>query len=162
MSILQVTLQGPPKGKVRHRSMIPWPWVLSWLAGGKRGKKPIPRSYSDADYDKWEEAQADTLRVAWGDRPPLDEACQLLVVAFFPRPKARTLKTRPNPRYPHTATPDRDNLDKAIQDALQRGGVVKNDSLIFAGRSIKWVCSGEEEPRTEVVLRWGSGCTLLR
>ncbi len=161
-SSLRLTLPGAPRGKVRHRSAIPWNWVFKWIASGKVGRKPIPHNYNDSRYEAWEDSLAFSLRVAWAPRPPLDEPCQLLLVTFFPRPKSRTRKTLPNPRYPHTSVPDNDNVQKAIQDALQKAGVVVNDSRIFDTRTVKWVCSGEESPRIELVLRWGSGCTLLR
>ena len=162
MTRFALTLPGAPRGKVRHRSAIPWAWVIKWLREGKTGRKPIPQQYSDDKYMAWEDAQARALQRAWAGRPALDEPCHLLLVCFFPRPKSRTRKTLPNPRYPHTAVPDRDNVTKALQDALQKAGVVRNDSRIFDGRTIKWVCAGGEEPRIELVLRWGSGCTLLR
>lgn len=160
-----LSVPGLPRGKVRHRSMIPWSWVFSWLAKGKVGPKPTPQVYSDPDYKEWEGALADTLCAAWGaagQLAPLDEACSLLLVLRFPRPVARTRKTIANEPYPHISVPDVDNVSKAVQDALQKGGLVVNDSRIFDLRVVKWVCGDGEEPGIEVVLRWGAGATLLR
>ena len=159
------TLPLAPKGKERPRASLPWPWIEKWLKGGKRGKQPIPHVYTRKPYQEWEQALADLLAAEWGASgrfSPLDEPCSLLLVLFFPRPKGRTLKTRPNPAYPHSVRPDGDNCAKAVQDALQKGGVVKDDSRIFDLRVVKWVHAGGEEPRIEAILRWGPGCTLLR
>jgi Holliday junction resolvase RusA-like endonuclease len=159
------SLPGPPKGKERPRASIPWSLVWKWIAGGKRGRKPIPHVYTSRDYQRWEDGLADQLAAAWGAsgrRTPLDEPCSLLLVCFFPRPASRTRKTLPNPRYPHASRPDADNAAKAVQDAMQKGGLLADDSRVFDLRVVKWVCAGDEEPRIELVFRWGMGCTLLR
>ena len=39
---------------------------------------------------------------------------------------------------PHTNVPDKDNLEKAILDALQRGGILANDSAVAGGPLWKW------------------------
>lgn len=165
MSRFTATLDGCPRGKERARAAIPWPWVFSWIAGGKRGQKPSPRVYTRSEYMAWEASVADRLAAAWkadGHSSGLDEPCSLLLTCFFPRPKGRTRKTLPNPRYPHAVVPDGDNVAKAVQDGLQKGGLVKNDSRVFDLRVVKWVCSGEEAPRIEIALAWGPGCTLPR
>ena len=165
MSRFVCSIPGLPRGKVRHRSSIPWSWVFSWISKGKTGKRPIPAIYSDPEYDSWEDSLADTLSAAWGASgalTPLDEACSLLLVLRFPRPISRTRKTIANEPYPHISTPDADNVSKAVQDAMQKGGLVVNDSRIFDLRVVKWVCGDGEEPGIEVVLRWGAGVTLLR
>lgn len=78
-----------------------------------------------------------------------------LVVDFvfvMRRPRAKVWKTKPMPRYPHTSTPDRDNLIKSVQDALN-GLVWADDAQIFDGRIEKWVASGDEKPHVEIVVR---------
>lgn len=161
----RVTLPVAPRGKERPRASIPWPWIEKWIRSGRRGKKPIPHVYTRKEYQLYEEGLADRLAAAWGASgrfSGLDEPCSLLLICFFPRPTSRTRKTLPNPRFPHAVRPDGDNVAKAVQDALQRAGCVVDDSRVFDLRVVKWTCSGEEEPRIEVILRWSSGATLLR
>lgn len=83
---------------------------------------------------------------------PVDGPLVADIVFVMPRPSNKIWKTRSMPRYPHTGKPDRDNLAKAVFDALE-GLVYRNDSLIFDGTITKWVASGDEQPHAEVVIR---------
>lgn len=158
MTLFHTTLQETPRGKERVRAAIPWPWVEKWLRGGKRGPPPSPRIYTRTEYRTYEDRLADLLTVAWreaGHTAALDEPCSVSVVAWFPRPQSRTRKTLPNPRYPHTVRPDGDNVGKSIQDAMQKAGMLHDDSRVFAFRVVKWVCAAGDSPRIEVALSWG-------
>lgn len=54
-------------------------------------------------------------------------------VAYFPFPKSYTAKQRSELKgKPHQIKPDKDNIEKAIFDAL-----LKNDQCIYAGTGIK-------------------------
>ena len=54
---------------------------------------------------------------------PLDEPIQVTAAFFMPKPK--------RPRFPEPAvTPDADKLARAVGDALQYAGVIKDDSRI--------------------------------
>lgn len=81
--------------------------------------------------------------------PPLDGPLRMDVVFVMPRPKVKVWKTKPMPRYRHTGKPDRDNLDKAVMDAL-KGLVWVDDSQVCDGRIQKFVASGYEQPHVEV------------
>lgn len=83
---------------------------------------------------------------------PLDGPLIVDFVFVMPRPRAKVWKTKPMPRYPHTGTPDRDNLIKSVQDALN-GLVWADDAQIFDGRIEKWVASGDEQSHVEIVVR---------
>lgn len=157
MTLFQTTLHEPPRGKERPRASIPWPWVEKWLRSGKRGPQPIPRVYTRSEYRGHEDRLADLLAAAWGEAghsSALDEPCSVSIVAWFPRPRSRTRKTLPNPRYPHTVRPDGDNVGKAVLDAMQKAGMLHDDSRVFALRVVKWVCSADCSPRIEVTLSW--------
>lgn len=39
---------------------------------------------------------------------------------------------------PHTAKPDKENLEKLVLDAMERAGVYRNDSQVAAGPVAKW------------------------
>ena len=64
---------------------------------------------------------------------------------FFSRPQRLMKKTSPEGKIPHTSKPDRDNLDKAVLDALT-GIAWLDDCQVFSGRISKWYCT-KTDPR---------------
>lgn len=85
---------------------------------------------------------------ALGSSPPLDCPIRMDVVFVFPRP-ANVRKKDGNGRLPHTGKPDRDNLMKSLQDAMN-GIAYRDDSLIYDGRITKLKASSEEGAHVEV------------
>jgi Holliday junction resolvase RusA-like endonuclease len=53
------------------------------------------------------------------------------------------------PRTYHAKKPDRDNLDKAVMDAL-KGLAWIDDSQVCDGRIIKLIAAGDEQPHVEI------------
>lgn len=84
--------------------------------------------------------------------PPLEGPLRVDVVAVFPRPKSMTKKRGPNPRVPHTKKPDRDNLDKAVLDAL-KGLLFVDDCQAWCGEVTKWIAAGDEQPHVTIAVR---------
>lgn len=70
----------------------------------------------------------------------------------MPRPQKLLRKTDPEGRIPHAQKPDRDNLDKAILDAL-KGLSWVDDSQISSGLIEKWWAAKNEGPHAIVVIR---------
>lgn len=83
--------------------------------------------------------------------PPMEGPVYMSLVFVFPRPKNMIWKTKPMPRVPHAGKPDRDNLMKSLQDALN-GLAFRDDSQIYDGPVSKWVASGDEQPHVEVTI----------
>ncbi len=54
-------------------------------------------------------------------------------------------KTKAMPRRYHAQKPDRDNLDKAVMDAL-KGLAWNDDSQVCAGKIEKFIAAGDEQP----------------
>ena len=81
---------------------------------------------------------------------PLECPLLMSLVFVMPRPKSKVWKKRPMPREPHSGKPDRDNLMKSFQDALE-GLLFRNDSQIWAGPVTKVIASGHEQPHVEAV-----------
>lgn len=81
--------------------------------------------------------------------PLIESAVCVSVTAFFPRPKSKVWKKRPMPRETHTGKPDLENVIKAVQDALT-GVVWRDDSQVCQLQAEKYVCGGDEAPRTLV------------
>ncbi len=83
------------------------------------------------------------------DGPPLEGPLRVELLFVLPRPAGKVWKRKPMPRYWHEPTPDRDNLEKAVIDALS-GLAWGNDSRVCSGPVDKVVASGYEQPHVEV------------
>ncbi len=80
---------------------------------------------------------------------PMEGPMRVDIVAVFPRPKSMLWKTKPMPRVPHTAKPDRDNLDKGILDSLSKFAF-NDDAQVCQGSIEKWIAAGDEQPHLEI------------
>lgn len=69
----------------------------------------------------------------------------------FPRQSNRIWKTKPMPRYRKVTTPDRDNLDKLVMDAL-KGVLWVDDNQVCAGSIDKWHAAGDEAPHVLITV----------
>ncbi len=74
------------------------------------------------------------------------------VIFVFPRTGSIPKKLGTG-RQPHTSKPDRDNLMKSLQDALE-GLLFTNDSKICDGRIQKVKAAVDEQPHVEMRVRW--------
>ena len=83
-------------------------------------------------------------------RPPRRGPLGVDCVFVFPRTQNQIWKRKPMPRMRHIKKPDRDNLDKAVLDALT-GIAWADDRQVCAGSIEKWIASGDEQPH--VVIR---------
>lgn len=72
-------------------------------------------------------------------------------VFVMPRPKKFDAKKYGICRIPHGSKPDRDNLVKSCQDALN-GVLWRDDSLIFDGRIRKQYAAKNESPHVEITI----------
>lgn len=82
---------------------------------------------------------------------PLSGPLRVDCVFVFPRTKGQQWKKRPMPRLPHTKKPDRDNIDKAVLDALT-GILWVDDCQVCAGSLEKWIAAGDEQPHVKVTV----------
>jgi len=85
------------------------------------------------------------------DGAPIMGPISMAVTFVFPRPKGMVFRKKPMPRTAKTSKPDVDNLMKSVCDALN-GLLWLDDAQVFDARIIKLVASGDEQPRTEVVV----------
>lgn len=116
---------GEPKGQPRARSTI------------RRGNggKVFSGVYDPGTADDWKSIVRAAALEKW-DRVPFNGPTSVAIRAFFTRPKSHFNskgQLKPNaPKY-HTKKPDRDNVDKAILDALKSCGVLSDDCIVCAG-----------------------------
>jgi Holliday junction resolvase RusA-like endonuclease len=133
------TVNAIPKGQPRARAMF------------SQGR---PRMWTPSSANFFKSAIADAARDAVPpELTPLRGPIELYWVAFMPRPQ-RLCKRSSNPdSVPSTAKPDRDNIDKAICDALQNAGVIGDDKDIWKGSQAKLYAEIDGSPRVEVCIR---------
>jgi Holliday junction resolvase RusA-like endonuclease len=81
----------------------------------------------------------------------LEGPIQVDIDFFLPRPKRLCRKKDPDGPVPCDAKPDRDNLDKAVLDALTALGAWKDDCQVFNGFVCKWYAS--KAGRTGAIIR---------
>ena len=65
--------------------------------------------------------------------------------------KGTRRKTKPSPRRWHTTKPDRDNLEKALLDAL-KGTVIADDKQVCCGEVRKFIAAADEQPHVDVTI----------
>lgn len=82
---------------------------------------------------------------------PLEGPLIMDVEFVFPRP-AHLPKRLGDARVPHDVKPDRDNLLKSLQDALN-GLLYRDDAQICSGLTTKWRASTTEQPHVRVSIR---------
>ena len=120
-------VRGEPKGQPRARA-----FAL------KRGGQTFVRMYTPGSAESWKN------EIAIAARPhlplhPLLGPIALDLEFYFERPKAhyRTGRNagvlREDAPYWHTSKPDRDNLEKAVMDALTTLGFFKDDAQVCGG-----------------------------
>ena len=81
---------------------------------------------------------------------PLEGPIGMDVILVFPRPKT-VAKKLGDCRLPHDVKPDRDNVYKALSDAMN-GLIYRDDSQICDGRIVKCRAAADEQPHVEVTI----------
>jgi Holliday junction resolvase RusA-like endonuclease len=94
------------------------------------------RTYTPAKTETWTTRAVRIIRERVKERA-IASAVIVDWVAVFDRPKRMIAKKWPNRRELHTVKPDRDNVDKAILDALVKAGVLKDDCKVTDGHLCK-------------------------
>jgi len=110
------------------------------------------RNYTPADHpvQAYKAAVMLAARQAGVDKPMEGPLC-VDIDFYLPRPKRLMRRKDPAGPIPHTARPDRDNLEKATTDAL-KGLAWRDDSQICDGRVRKWYAEKDGSPRVEITI----------
>lgn len=140
--MIRFRVTGTPKGQPRPRA----------FAKKLNDGRVLTRMYEAGTAEEWKG------QVALAARPflptaPIEGPVQIDVTFIFPRPKYLLTKKSPMGRIPHTAKPDRDNLDKAVLDALKTLGFVRDDSQVYGGLLEKVYAAKDETAGAEVTIR---------
>ena len=150
--LLHIVIHDDPIGKGRPR--------VGMIAGQAR-------AFTPAKTRKWEARAAAEVSSALPEGWTFPEApLTLRVEAVFRRPGRLQCKHKRKPcrcdkdglrgRHPHTSRPDGDNVLKALLDALEKGGAVKDDAIFQRIVIEKWYAAEDEAPSVtaEVDLRF--------
>jgi len=156
----KLVIPGEPKYQQRHRSVLR-------IRGGCRGVEvkmqsgEIVKLYRKKDffimnYDPSVKDKEEIRRMVRTLAPdvPFDEPLEVTIFLYYSRSKnhygtgRNAHKLKDNAPYWKITTPDRDNADKIILDALN-GIFWQNDSRVCAGPVIKQY---SEIPRTEIYI----------
>lgn len=126
---IQFTAFGEPKGQPRPRAFA-----------RKMGNKYVARVFESGTAEGWKSCVA---VAAMPHRPPAPilGPVRLDLTFYMPRPRShyrtgsRATELRPDAPRHHIGKPDRDNLEKAVMDAItQLGGFWRDDSQVADGR----------------------------
>lgn len=124
--VFDVFIAGVPKGQPRARAFA-----------RNMGGKVVARMYDAGTAEAWKSEIANGIRDV---RPatPLDGPLAVDITFYMPRPKSLMRRKDPDGPMLYTAKPDRDNLDKAVLDALTRLSVWRDDAQVCGGSVWKW------------------------
>ena len=107
-------------------------------------------AYTPKETKRWESALA-MMAQAHLPRTILDEPLRLDVLAVLPRPRRLLRKRDPDGLIWAPVKPDRDNIEKAVQDALK--AFWRDDALVVCGEPLKVYAEREGRPRVVVRIR---------
>jgi len=135
---------------------VPGP-AVGWRAPDvvQRGRHQV--GVTPAKYAAWRTHATGVIRMAWRDQrgsaapAAIDQECVLEVVFFMTRPRSRSKHARMDRK------PDGSNLLKGIEDAMERAGVLINDSRITDGCYRKRYADDHraaQPPHAEIALTW--------
>ena len=134
---------GEPKPQPRPRAFV-----------RKFGNQFQARVYDASTAEGWKSA----IAVAAKDfvpMPPLQGPLRVDITFYMPRPKGHFRSNgdlKPSAPKWHIGRGDRDNLDKAVLDALTDIGVWDDDGQVCAGEISKPYCAPGQIPGAQIVI----------
>lgn len=101
---------------------------------------------ANKDMNKWRDHVEETLRNSW-TRDVLDQAISVSAAFYLTKPK--------RPRFIQPATAyDADKLARAVGDAMEKSGVIKNDARICQWQIEKHYANHENPPGVWLQIAW--------
>jgi len=109
--------------------------------------------YNPKTADHWKQSVRNAALEVWPTFEPWQGPLRVDLTFYFPRPKAHFrsngAKKDAAPRW-HTSKPDRDNLDKAVLDALTNLAIWADDKQVCCGQIKKLYA--DNSPGCEVTI----------
>ena len=137
---IDIFIPGKPRGEGRPRSRIAF-----------KDGRPFIIVYPDNTAKEWKKCVQAHFEMKW-NRPSNDSPCRVDIFFYLPRPKKYMRNKDPNGPILSGTSFDRDNLDKAVLDAMQRARVFENDSRVAWGTLGKMFHAKDGEPGARVVV----------
>lgn len=136
--ILDLFIPGIPKAQPRPRAFA-----------RRIGNKFMARVYDAGTAEAWKSCIAIVVNPV---KPvsPVEGPVRLTIDFFLPRPDRLCRKKDPPAAILHTGKPDRDNLEKAVCDALTQIGVWKDDGQVCSGEVRKFYHAIGNRPGAQV------------
>lgn len=135
MTTLHFFAQGLPKAQPRARATRRGQHAGVYDPGSANDWKTTIKTAA------WEQVTAATAIAATATVPVFSGPIRLDATFYFPRPRAhfrgKSAQIRLDAPCYHTHKPDRDNLDKALLDALTDVQVLRDDAQVAAGSLTK-------------------------
>jgi len=158
---IEIVVEGEPIGQPRARSDPRTGRMYTPKVRSKIGTKPNGKPLWGPD--KLEPWKRRVELACFGKvSAPIHAPMRVSIVAFFPRceyhakkrfPKGHVYQGLiPTTAFPYITTPDKDNVEKAILDAMKTAGMYTDDSLVFAGPCDKWYCSVGYDPGVRITI----------
>jgi len=135
-----------------------WKQVADLVVYGVPKAQPRPRSfavkgkarmYNPATAEGWKQ-RIGTAALTQRPGTPLQGPLRVSIDFYLPRPKRLCRKKDPNGPIRHTAKPDRDNLEKAVLDALTAIGFWGDDCQVCAGQVRKFYHGKDAQPGARI------------
>lgn len=151
---IEFAVRGTPEARPRPRVRAVKGKGGRWV--GQMYQPKGPGKKDDSHARAWRRAHewAQAVRGACiGKMPPepWTGPVRLEVDIFFPRPQYMLKQKYPDTQIRHTAKPDRDNLDKAVMDALVEARLFADDAQVCDGAVRKWYSSRGCDPGVIIV-----------
>jgi Holliday junction resolvase RusA-like endonuclease len=138
---LEFSVRGTPKGQPRTKAR----------AMKTRGGKWIAQVYNPKGSDGWKSGVTLAARQAGLPPVPWEGPVSVTIDAYFERPQRLCRAKDPDGPIRCTAKPDRDNIEKAVLDALTAVGLWKDDAQVCDGPVRKWYVAKGCVPGVRIV-----------
>lgn len=148
---ITITVPTIPTAQPRQRTRISGSPGKQFIQNYTPSKSPI------ADFKAAVKLAARQIHAA----APLEGPLIVSVAFIFPRPASKPTwikkgtawfwPWKDGARVPHIVKPDRDNLDKAVLDAL-KGITFGDDKQACAGTITKWIAADDEQPHVALTI----------
>jgi len=143
---IDLVIAGTPRARPRPRhaariirgKAVSMTYQPTKIRINRKTGKPDPYSVAWARAQEWYEAVRAALWKHGRPAEPWTGPVCCTIDVYFERPQRLNKKSSPEEAIRHTASPDRDNLDKSILDALTEAGLWEDDAQVCAGEVRKW------------------------
>ena len=117
-----------------------------------KGRPKVMARVHQKNTAEWWKSQVVIAGKDWRPANPLEGPIQIRIIFWMPRPKRLLRKKDPDGPVLHTFTPDKDNLEKPVMDALTNDGWFQDDAQICMGKTVKCYHAKTGSPGAEIYI----------